>query len=107
MPPLLVRDEAAFGTGQLPQVRRGPVPHRHRPLADPDRRGAAHQPRDRQILDEEELPLRLTALTPCFRSEAGAAGKDTRGMIRQHQFNKVELVSDRPRPSSPTPSTSG
>ena len=45
------------------------------------------------ILDEAELPLRLTALTPCFRAEAGAAGKDTRGMIRQHQFTKVELVS--------------
>jgi seryl-tRNA synthetase len=46
-----------------------------------------------QILDEGELPLRLTACTPCFRAEAGAAGKDTRGMIRQHQFTKVELVS--------------
>ncbi|MGH6975770.1 MAG: serine--tRNA ligase, partial [Stellaceae bacterium] len=46
-----------------------------------------------EILDEEKLPLRYTALTPCFRSEAGAAGKDTRGMIRQHQFDKVELVS--------------
>ncbi len=46
-----------------------------------------------QILDEAALPLRFTALTPCFRSEAGAAGKDTRGMIRQHQFEKVELVS--------------
>ncbi len=46
-----------------------------------------------QILDESDLPLRMTALTPCFRSEAGAAGKDTRGMIRQHQFNKVEIVS--------------
>jgi seryl-tRNA synthetase len=45
------------------------------------------------ILDEAELPLRFTALTPCFRSEAGAAGKDTRGMLRQHQFDKVELVS--------------
>lgn len=45
------------------------------------------------ILSEEELPLRLTALTPCFRAEAGAAGRDTRGMIRQHQFNKVEMVS--------------
>jgi seryl-tRNA synthetase len=45
------------------------------------------------ILSEEELPLRFTALTPCFRSEAGAAGKDTRGMLRQHQFDKVELVS--------------
>ena len=46
-----------------------------------------------EILDERDLPLRLTAGTPCFRSEAGAAGKDTRGMIRQHQFMKVELVS--------------
>src|SRR5204862_2147756 len=45
------------------------------------------------IVDESELPMRLTAYTPCFRAEAGAAGKDTRGMIRQHQFNKVELVS--------------
>ena len=45
------------------------------------------------IVDEKELPLRLTALTPCFRAEAGAAGRDTRGMIRQHQFTKVELVS--------------
>src|SRR5207253_11071414 len=45
------------------------------------------------ILDEAALPMRLTALTPCFRAEAGAAGKDTRGMIRQHQFTKVELVS--------------
>src|SRR5690606_27478393 len=45
------------------------------------------------ILDEKELPLRFTALTPCFRSEAGSAGRDTRGMLRQHQFNKVELVS--------------
>ncbi len=45
------------------------------------------------ILSEEELPLRVTALTPCFRSEAGSAGKDTRGMLRQHQFDKVELVS--------------
>ena len=46
-----------------------------------------------EILDEEKLPFRFTAWTPCFRAEAGAAGKDTRGMIRQHQFSKVELVS--------------
>ena len=46
-----------------------------------------------EILDEAELPLRMTAFTPCFRAEAGAAGKDTRGMIRMHQFSKVELVS--------------
>ena len=46
-----------------------------------------------QILDGDKLPFRFTALTPCFRAEAGAAGKDTRGMIRMHQFSKVELVS--------------
>ena len=63
------------------------------PVADPHRRGAADQPGARADRRGGELPLRLTALTPCFRAEAGAAGRDTRGMIRQHQFNKVELVS--------------
>ena len=92
-PPLLVRDEAVYGTGQLPKFAEDMFRTDRRLLADPDRRGAADQPGRRQILDEEELPLRYTALTPCFRSEAGAAGKDTRGMIRQHQFHKVELVS--------------
>ncbi len=92
-PPLLVRDEAVFGTGQLPKFAEDLfrtteglwlIPTAEVPLtnlvAD-------------EILDEDALPLRFTASTPCFRSEAGAAGKDTRGMIRQHQFMKVELVS--------------
>src|SRR5579864_1459351 len=92
-PPLLVRDETAFGTGQLPKFAEDLfrtttglwlVPTAELPLinlvAD-------------EIVDEASLPLRFTAWTPCFRSEAGAAGKDTRGMIRMHQFNKVELVS--------------
>jgi seryl-tRNA synthetase len=92
-PPLLVRDEAMFGTGQLPKFAddlfhttdgRWMIPTAEVSLTN--------LVRD-QITPEEGLPLRLTALTPCFRSEAGASGRDTRGMIRQHQFYKVELVS--------------
>jgi seryl-tRNA synthetase len=108
-PPLLVRDEAMFGTTQLPKFeedqfwafsgeklahggdaeslrasRLGLIPTAEVPLTNLVRE---------LILDEGALPMRLTALTPCFRAEAGAAGKDTRGMIRQHQFTKVELVS--------------
>ncbi len=163
-PPLLVRDHAMFGTGQLPKFgedlyfgtskrkskRRDSDPVRRNLFADPTsevdlllsakqfrnwlvhgnrlRKRTGHDSADlyaqlvlsllkiadvsderlwliptaevsltnlvrEQITSEEELPLRLTALTPCFRSEAGASGRDTRGMIRQHQFNKVELVS--------------
>src|SRR5712672_4480881 len=110
-PPLLVRDEVMFGTGQLPKFeddqfwavkgelltavdesaignlrseRLGLIPTAEVPLTNLVRES---------ILNEKELPMRLTALTPCFRAEAGAAGRDTRGMIRQHQFTKVELVS--------------
>ena len=110
-PPLLVRDEVMFGTGQLPKFeedqfwaikgellaavdesalaklrgeRLGLIPTAEVPLTNLVRES---------IVDEKELPMRLTALTPCFRAEAGAAGRDTRGMIRQHQFTKVELVS--------------
>jgi seryl-tRNA synthetase len=116
-PPLLVRDETMFGTAQLPKfaedqfsasagpagkqvidfLRQGGqvgeieapdslwlIPTAEVPLTNLARES---------ILDEDALPMRLTALTPCFRAEAGAAGKDTRGMIRQHQFTKVELVS--------------
>ena len=92
-PPILVRDDALFGTGQLPKFeadlfvtldRHWLIPTAEVPLTNLVRE---------QILDGATLPLRFTALTPCFRAEAGAAGKDTRGMIRQHQFNKVELVS--------------
>jgi seryl-tRNA synthetase len=101
-PPLLVRDDAVFGTGQLPKqaedmfqttehglwlIPTAEVPLTNLVAGD--------------ILDEAVLPLRFTAWTPCFRSEAGAAGKDTRGMLRQHQFEKVELVSIvRPEDSS-------
>ncbi len=121
-PPLLVRDRVMFGTAQLPkfesdqffaipgeliqaanheetldeteegpsfletiyQARLGLIPTAEVPLTNLVRES---------IVEEDELPLRFTACTPCFRAEAGAAGKDTRGMIRQHQFTKVELVS--------------
>ncbi|MEH2570142.1 serine--tRNA ligase [Bradyrhizobium sp. AZCC 2289] len=107
-PPLLVRDAVMFGTGQLPKFeddqfwaikgellaaadgallrseRLGLIPTAEVSLTNLVRES---------ILDEKELPMRMTALTPCFRAEAGAAGRDTRGMIRQHQFTKVELVS--------------
>ncbi|WP_127143498.1 serine--tRNA ligase [Pelagibacterium montanilacus] len=95
-PPLLVRDEPMFGTGQLPKFdgdfffaghgdgRLALIPTAEVPLTNLVRES---------MLSEDELPLRFTALTPCFRSEAGSAGRDTRGMLRQHQFNKVEMVS--------------
>ncbi len=98
-PPLLVKDDAMFGTAQLPKFRDDQfaagaigndgkeywlIPTAEVPLTNLVRES---------IIDEKELPLRMTALTPCFRAEAGAAGRDTRGMIRQHQFSKVELVS--------------
>ena len=92
-PPYLVRDEGMYGTGQLPKfaedlfrVSNGYwlIPTAEVPLTNLVRE---------QILDEKQLPFRFTAYTPCFRAEAGAAGKDTRGMIRMHQFSKVELVS--------------
>ena len=133
-PPLLVRDEAVFGTGQLPKfaddlfytaIRKpnsavyeelmthlstngwpgtlenywklveqlkweDPANRRWLiPTAEVSLTNAVRE----QILNEAQLPMRLTALTPCFRSEAGSAGRDTRGFIRQHQFEKVELVS--------------
>ena len=92
-PPLLVRDNAAYGVGQLPKFAEDMfhtdngywlVPTAEVPLTNLV---------NDTVLDEKELPLRFTAFTPCFRSEAGAAGKDTRGLIRLHQFPKVELVS--------------
>lgn len=95
-PPLLVRDEVLFGTGNLPKFaedlfftphgegRLGLIPTAEVPLTNLVRE---------EIVAHDKLPLRFTALTPCFRSEAGSAGRDTRGMLRQHQFDKVELVS--------------
>ncbi|MER9356730.1 serine--tRNA ligase [Mesorhizobium sp. M0514] len=96
IPPLMVRDEVLFGTNQLPKFeddlffvqhgdgRLGLIPTAEVPLTNLVRE---------EITAHEKLPLRYTALTPCFRSEAGSAGRDTRGMLRQHQFYKVELVS--------------
>ena len=92
-PPLMVKDQAAYGTGNLPKFAEDLfkttndfwlIPTAEVPLTNLVRE---------TILDEDKLPIRMTAWTPCFRSEAGAAGRDTRGMIRQHQFSKVELVS--------------
>ena len=110
-PPLLVRDAVMFGTGQLPKFEDDQfwaVKGELLTTADEDAVSRLRSERlgliptaevsltnlvRKSILDEKELPMRLTALTPCFRAEAGAAGRDTRGMIRQHQFTKVELVS--------------
>jgi seryl-tRNA synthetase len=92
-PPLLVRSEAVFGVGQLPKFAEDLFRTTDdRWLISTAEVSLTNLVRE-EIVDEAELPLRLTALTPCFRSEAGASGKDTRGMIRQHQFYKVELVS--------------
>ncbi len=91
--PLLVRDDAVFGTAQLPKFAEDLfrtedgywlIPTGEVPLANLVREN---------IIDEHQLPLRFTAHTSCFRSEAGSAGRDTRGMIRQHQFSKVEMIS--------------
>lgn len=91
--PLLVRDEAVFGTGQLPKFAEDLFRTTDGRWLIPTAEVSLTNLVNGQILDADELPLRLTALTPCFRSEAGAAGKDTRGLIRQHQFEKVELVT--------------
>jgi seryl-tRNA synthetase len=92
-PPLLVRDEAVFGTGQLPKQAEDMFQTREGLWLIPTAEVPLTNLVAGEILDESTLPLRFTAWTPCFRSEAGAAGKDTRGMIRMHQFNKVELIS--------------
>jgi seryl-tRNA synthetase len=93
LPPALVREDALFGTGQLPKFAEDLfvtkddywlIPTAEVPLTNMVRES---------IVEEGDLPMRLTAWTPCFRAEAGSAGRDTRGMIRQHQFSKVELVS--------------
>ncbi len=92
-PPLLVRDEAVFGTGQLPKFAEDLFRTTDGRWLIPTAEVSLTNTVAGSITDEASLPLRLTALTPCFRSEAGASGRDTRGMIRQHQFQKVELVS--------------
>lgn len=91
--PLMVRDEAAFGTTQLPKFREDLFQTTDgRWLISTSEMSLTNAVRE-EILPEAALPIRMTALTPCFRSEAGSAGRDTRGYIRQHQFWKVELVS--------------
>jgi seryl-tRNA synthetase len=91
--PLLVNRDAAFGTGQLPKFEDDLFKTTDgRYLIPTAEVSLTNLVRD-AILDEDTLPLRLTALTPCFRSEAGSAGRDTKGLIRQHQFEKCELVS--------------
>jgi len=92
-PPLLVRDEALFGTGQLPKFAEDLFRTTDGRWLIPTAEVSLTNLVRERILNEAELPLRFVALTPCFRSEAGAAGRDTRGLIRQHQFDKVELVS--------------
>ncbi|WP_373488856.1 serine--tRNA ligase [Blastomonas sp.] len=91
--PFLVRDEAVFGVGQLPKFAEDLFQTTDgRWLISTSEVSLTNSVRE-QILSAADLPVRLTALTPCFRSEAGAAGRDTRGLIRQHQFEKVELVT--------------
>jgi seryl-tRNA synthetase len=91
--PYMVNTEAAYGTGQLPKFAEDLFQTTDgRWLISTAEMSLTNSVRE-QILEEAALPIRLTALTPCFRSEAGAAGRDTKGLIRQHQFEKVELVS--------------
>jgi seryl-tRNA synthetase len=93
LPPFLVRDETAYGTGNLPKFAEDLFQTTNGFWLIPTAEVSLTNFVREEILDEDKLPMRMTAWTPCFRSEAGAAGKDTRGMIRQHQFSKVELVS--------------
>ncbi|GIU66840.1 serine--tRNA ligase [Candidatus Phycosocius spiralis] len=91
--PVLVRAPALFGTSQLPKFEEDLFKTTNGHYLIPTSEVSLTNLVGQQILDEEALPIRMTALSPCFRSEAGSAGRDTRGMIRQHQFWKVELVS--------------
>jgi seryl-tRNA synthetase len=92
-PPLLVRSEAVYGTGQLPKFAEDLFQTTDGRWLIPTAEVSLTNSVREQIVGDLSQPVRLTALTPCFRSEAGAAGKDTRGYIRQHQFSKVELVA--------------
>jgi seryl-tRNA synthetase len=91
--PYLVRDEAMYGTGQLPKFAEDSFRTENGYWLIPTSEVSLTNLAAAQIIARETLPWKLTALTPCFRSEAGAAGRDTRGMIRQHQFDKVEMVA--------------
>ncbi len=93
IPPLLVRDQTLYGTGQLPKFAEDLFQTTDGRWLIPTAEVSLTNLVREQIVPDASLPLRLTALTPCFRSEAGSAGRDTRGFIRQHQFEKVELVT--------------
>ena len=93
VPPLLVKDEIVFGTGQLPKAAEDMFRTTDGRWLIPTAEVSLTNIVREKILSEAELPMRFAALTACFRSEAGAAGRDTRGFIRQHQFEKVEMVS--------------
>ncbi|WP_379547974.1 serine--tRNA ligase [Qipengyuania sp. DSG2-2] len=91
-PPLLIREEAGYGTGQLPKFSEDLFQTTDgRYLISTSEMSLGNSFRE-TIYEERDFPMRITALTPCFRSEAGAAGRDTRGFIRQHQFEKVEMI---------------
>jgi seryl-tRNA synthetase len=92
-PPLLVKDHTAYGTGNLPKFAEDLFKTENDYWLIPTAEVSLTNFVRDEIVDEAQLPMRLTAWTPCFRSEAGSAGRDVRGMIRQHQFSKVELVS--------------
>lgn len=92
-PPILVRDEAMYGTDKLPKFSEDSFQTTDGRWLIPTAEVSLTASVQDQILAEDVFPMRLTALTQCFRSEAGSAGKDTRGFIRQHQFEKCELVS--------------
>ena len=91
--PMLVKDDAMFGTGQLPKFAEDSFKTTNDFWLIPTSEVTLTNQVAGEIVDAADLPLRYTALTQCFRSEAGSAGRDTRGMIRQHQFSKVEMVS--------------
>jgi len=91
--PMLVRDDAMFGTGQLPKFAEDSFKTTNDYWLIPTSEVTLTNQVAGDIIEQAKLPLRFTALTQCFRSEAGSAGRDTRGMIRQHQFSKVEMVS--------------
>jgi seryl-tRNA synthetase len=92
-PPLLVKEHTAYGTGNLPKAAEDMFLTREGFYLTPTAEMSLTNLVANEIIDEKDLPLRMVASTPCFRSEAGSAGRDTRGMLRQHQFQKVELVS--------------
>ena len=95
-PPAIVNKDSLIGTGQFPKFQEDVfqiMNEHHEYYLIPTAEVPVTNLYSNEILKEEELPLNFTAFTPCFRSEAGAAGKDTKGLIRQHQFNKVELVT--------------